>query len=226
MMMTQAPDWERDVYAHGRAMNRWPFSQLVSDLVRATRGLDPANVAVLEIGCGAGNNLRFLHEHGFRAAGIDGAPSAVRVARERLNAGGEGGCDIRLGDIGALPWPEGSQDFVIDRGTLTQVRMDDLPKVLSEVRRVLKPGAHFLSYDLFGMGSSDRRYGTEVAPQSYEAFKGGRFEGEPRVTFFDGATIRRLWQHFEIDTLTRHVVTHDHDDFVDERFSVNARRPR
>src|SRR2546427_7865378 len=36
---------------------------------------------VLDIGCGTGENVLYLAEHGFVAAGIDGAPPAVRKAR-------------------------------------------------------------------------------------------------------------------------------------------------
>jgi SAM-dependent methyltransferase len=222
--MNQVTDWERDVYAKGLSLNRWPFTELVSDLVHATRGRDPATVAVLELGCGAGNNLRFVLEHGCRAAGIDGSPSAIRVARERLGAVSGDRCDLRVGDVGTLPWPDASQDFVIDRGGLTCVRLETLPRVLTEVHRVLRPGGRFFSYDLFGMGNSDRKFGTEVAPQTYANFVRGRFEGAPPITFFDQDTIRNLWRGFRIDSLSRHLLTREGEDFVEERFSVKATR--
>ncbi len=222
--MNLGTDWERDVYARGLGLNRWPFTELVSDLVHAMRGRDPSTVAVLELGCGAGNNLRFMLDHGCRAAGIDVSSSAIRVAAERLASVGRDRCDLRVGDIGALPWADASQDFVIDRGTLTCLRLGDLPRVLSEAHRVLKPGGRFFSYDLFGMGHSDRRFGTEVAPQTYEGFAGGRFQGEPRVTFFDRGTIRALWSRFRIDSLARHELTREGEDFLEERFSVKATR--
>lgn len=222
--MIHSTDWENDIYGRGLALNRWPFTELVSDMIHATHGRDLASTDVLELGCGAGNNLRFVLDHGCRAAGIDGSPSAIRVARERLGPAGGDRCDLRVGDVAALPWPDASQDFVLDRGTLTCLRLDALPRALAEVHRVLRPGGRFFSYHLFGMGSSDRQFGTEVAPQTFESFGRGRFQGAPPLTFFDRGTIRNLWRRFRIDSLTRHELTREHEDFVEERFSVKATR--
>lgn len=222
--MTYGTDWEQDIYGRGLALNRWPYTELVSDVIHATRGRDLSATHVLELGCGAGNNLRFLLDHGCRAAGIDGSPSAIRVARERLGPAWEDRCDLRVGDVAVLPWPDASQDLVIDRGTLTCVRLEALPRVLAEVHRVLRPGGRFFSYHLFGMGHSDRKLGTEVSPQTYDGFRGGRFQGAPPITFFDSGTIRNLWHQFRIDALERHEVTREHEDFIEERFSVKATR--
>src|SRR2546430_15409582 len=43
---------------------------------------------VLDIGCGTGENVLYLAEHGFVAAGIDGAPSAIRKARAKAKQRG------------------------------------------------------------------------------------------------------------------------------------------
>jgi len=222
--ISRGAEWERDVYGQGLAMNRWPYTELVSDLIHATRGRDLGATDVLELGCGAGNNLRFVLDHGCRASGIDGSPSAIRVARERLGHFAGDRCDLRVGDVAALPWPDASQDFVLDRGPLTCLRLDALPGALAEVHRVLRLGGRFFSYHLFGLGSSDRRFGTEVAPQTFEGFGRGRFQGAPPITFFDRGTIRNLWHLFRIDSLVRHELTRDQEDFVEERFSVKATR--
>ena len=38
---------------------------------------------VLDVGCGTGENVLYLAEHGFLAAGIDGAPTAIKKARAK-----------------------------------------------------------------------------------------------------------------------------------------------
>src|SRR5438132_11989324 len=43
---------------------------------------------VLDIGCGTGENVLYLAEHGFVAAGIDGAPTAIRKARGKAKRPG------------------------------------------------------------------------------------------------------------------------------------------
>src|SRR5256886_17568568 len=43
---------------------------------------------VLDIGCGTGENVLYLAEHGFVAAGNDGAPTAIRKARAKAKRRG------------------------------------------------------------------------------------------------------------------------------------------
>src|SRR5437879_10925105 len=43
---------------------------------------------VLDVGCGTGENVLYLAEHGFVAAGIDGAPTAIRKARAKAKRRG------------------------------------------------------------------------------------------------------------------------------------------
>lgn len=43
---------------------------------------------VLDIGCGPGENALFLAERGYQVCGLDGAPAAIEVARERAAARG------------------------------------------------------------------------------------------------------------------------------------------
>lgn len=223
-MQDQVP-WENDIYARGHQINRWPFSEVVADVMTATRGLDRSSMSALEIGCGTGNNLWFLLDAGFRAAGIDVSSTAVQIAGDRLRSLGHAGCDLRVGDLASLPWADQSFDVVLDRGALTCVPGAALPAALAEVHRVLRPGGRFLSYYLFGMGHSDRQFGTECGPQTYEGFRTGRFVTEPLVSFYDEATIRRLWKDFSIEAISRHAITRCGDSTVEERFSVQARRP-
>src|SRR2546427_2009226 len=43
---------------------------------------------VLDIGCGTGENVLYLAEHGFVAAGFDGAPTPIRKARAKAKRRG------------------------------------------------------------------------------------------------------------------------------------------
>ena len=63
--------------------------------------------------------------------GIDASPRLVAVARDR-----NPGCDIRVGDMHALPWDEGSFDVVTSfRGI-----WGTTPDAMAELYRVLRPG--------------------------------------------------------------------------------------
>ncbi len=99
---------------------------------------------VLEIGFGSGYCLdRIAGTVGprGRACGLDISLGMVHVARERLRRSSRlrrvGLC---WGDGAALPFREGAFDAVFMSFTLELFDTPEIPKVLGEVRRVLRPG--------------------------------------------------------------------------------------
>lgn len=95
---------------------------------------------VLELGPGAGANLRY-YAPGTRVIAVEPNdlmhPRLVRHARDR-------GVDLELHTrrAEALPLGDASVDAVVC--TLVLCSVDDPPRVLSEVRRVLRPGGRFV----------------------------------------------------------------------------------
>lgn len=215
-------EWETEIYAKGRQLNRWPFSELVSDITRMTLDVDRSALSVLDLGCGAGNNTWFFMDSGFDVCGIDISPTAVQFARDRLRLLGFEDPDLRVGSATQLPWEDARFDFVVDRSTLCQLVIDDVDRTTREVDRVLKPGGRFLSYNLLGWNSSDRNLGQEFAPRSFHGFTGGRMAKVPIATFFDESLISDLWRPLRVDRLLRHVVTEPGTGMTEEHFTVHA----
>ena len=94
---------------------------------------------VLEIFCGRGNGLVALERLGFtRLQGVDLSPRLVGLYR------GRGRCSA--GDCRAMPFRSASHDVAIVQGGLHHLPhlAADLPVVLEEVQRVLKPGGLFV----------------------------------------------------------------------------------
>ena len=60
---------------------------------------------LLDIACGAGLAVELAGLRGATCAGIDASPRLIAVARDR-----NPGCDIQVGDMQALPWPDSSFD--------------------------------------------------------------------------------------------------------------------
>lgn len=86
---------------------------------------------VLEVGCGTGLVLRKLAEHAAHAVGVDLSPGMLARARAR-------GLDVHEGSATALPFPDASFDAAVSFKTLPHV--PDLPRALSEMARVVRPG--------------------------------------------------------------------------------------
>jgi demethylmenaquinone methyltransferase/2-methoxy-6-polyprenyl-1,4-benzoquinol methylase len=100
--------------------------------------------SVVEIGFGTGNevlDLAALVGPTGRVAGIDISPGMLAVANRKLEAAKPATpIDLRVGDARALPYPDDSFDAAYTSFTLELFPAEDIPTVLAEVRRVLRPG--------------------------------------------------------------------------------------
>lgn len=101
----------------------------------------PRGATVLDLGGGSGWVAEVLARFGFRPVVVDVSPPLLRLARERLTAGGWQGSAVS-GDMTALPLRPASVDAVIVLDALHHVGA--LRAVLAEVRRVLVPGGQLL----------------------------------------------------------------------------------
>jgi SAM-dependent methyltransferase/alkylhydroperoxidase family enzyme len=90
-----------------------------------------AGDSLLDIACGAGLALELATLRGARCAGVDASPRLVAVARDR-----NPDADVRVGDMNALPWDDGSFDVV----TSFRGNWGTTPKAVDEAFRVLVPG--------------------------------------------------------------------------------------
>jgi ubiquinone/menaquinone biosynthesis C-methylase UbiE len=99
---------------------------------------------VLEIGAGTGASLPYYKGHSFEELVIsEPDPYMLERLRKKLNPDLE--CTIVQAPAEELPFPDASFDTVISFHVLCSVR--SLPRSLSEVRRVLKPGGDFRFLD-------------------------------------------------------------------------------
>jgi SAM-dependent methyltransferase len=93
-------------------------------------GVD-AGDRLLDVACGSGLAIELARLRGALCSGIDASPRLIAVARDR-----NPGCDIRVGDMLALPWDRASFDVVTSfRGI-----WGTTPDAIAEIRRVLRPG--------------------------------------------------------------------------------------
>jgi SAM-dependent methyltransferase len=93
-------------------------------------GVD-AGDRLLDVACGSGLAIELARLRGALCSGIDASPRLIAVARDR-----NPGCDIRVGDMHALPWDRASFDVVTSfRGI-----WGTTPDAIAEIRRVLRPG--------------------------------------------------------------------------------------
>lgn len=122
----------------------WRFREY--PLFRELSGLfgDHAGEAVLDHGCGPGNDVTgfALYSGARRVVGADVSPSALALARHRLSLHGIGPERVELvrltDDHTGLPFADGEFDFVSSQGVIHHT--SDPLAILHELHRVLRPG--------------------------------------------------------------------------------------
>src|ERR1051326_8123872 len=130
-------------------------------LLRFTRDLDRliaqaelnASHVVLDVGCGTGTLAVLLkrRDPDLRGAGVDPDPKALaRARRKAARAGTAIALDRAFGD--AIPFQDHTFDRVFSSMMFHHVRRDDKPRVLAEIRRVLKPAGRLELVDFAGGG--------------------------------------------------------------------------
>lgn len=210
--------WEENVYGKGRQLNRYPYHAVVG-FVFSNFGAVPdrSKIQILELGCGAGNNLWFASREGFSVAGIDGSPSAVEYARRRFADEGLTG-DFQVGNFASLPWPDGNFDMVLDRESLTHTTCAVIDSALKESRRVLRTGGKLLSI-IYSDKHPGRAFGRHLGDNTYADFTGGYFEGLGTAHFAPLGEIETVYgKYFSVYSLVHTI----EEDCLQGRVQINA----
>ena len=182
-----AVEWERDVYGRGRQMNRYPFDAVVSFVFEHAPGKPRADTRILEVGCGAANNLWFAAREGFSVAGIDGSAAAIAYARHRFQSDGLEG-EFHVGPLCPLPFSDGTFDLAIDRAAITYVTRAEAARTVREIRRVLAPGGRFF-FNPYSSRHTSARSGVARPDGLVDGISGGALAGGAAVCFYDRAQI-------------------------------------
>lgn len=135
--------WQPDHVLHllKTSINPWRVGYAIKVLKRLN--LDPNGKTALEIGSGGGILTEEICKMGFTTTGIEPAEESVHTARHHAKAEGLN-ITYEKGTGEQLPYDDQTFDCVFCCDVLEHVQ--DLPKVISEISRVLKPSGVFI-YD-------------------------------------------------------------------------------
>jgi SAM-dependent methyltransferase len=128
-------------------MSRLLLGRFVERIAADVAAVAPDGARVLELGCGPGHlSVRLARHHGFDVTGIDLDPAMIARARANADRPGEGRRpSFLVGDAAALAFPDGSFDLAVS--TLSVHHWADPTAGLTEIGRVLRPGARALVWD-------------------------------------------------------------------------------
>ncbi|WP_027164422.1 class I SAM-dependent methyltransferase [Mesorhizobium sp. WSM3224] len=128
-----------------------------------------ADMSVLDVGSGVGGPARFLAAtYGCEVVGIDLSEPFVEAARYLTGRTGQDGkVSFETGSALSLPFEAGQFDAAL----LQHVAMNiaDRPQLYREIRRVLKPGGKFATFDVV-LDGGDPHYPVPWAKTPGESF--------------------------------------------------------
>ncbi len=113
-------------------------------LLERVRRFVPAGGRLLDLGCGEGRHAIAAAKLAFRVTAVDYEPLALRRARRFARRQRAGGIVFRAADVLRLPFGDCRFDVVLDCGCLHHQRKADWPAYTAGIRRVLKPGGHYV----------------------------------------------------------------------------------
>jgi SAM-dependent methyltransferase len=174
------PIWD-EIYGRREQLNRYPVGGVISFLFRNRSHLAPHRpLRVIEVGCGACNNLWFAAREGCEVAGIDSSAAAIEFGRARFAQENLDG-DLRVGDFTELPFEDGAFDMAINRAALTHTGLSAARKAVEEVARVVRPGGMFYN-EIFGTRTTA---GGDPGPDGVTLNATGRLSGVGQICFYD-----------------------------------------
>ena len=134
---------------------------------------------LVDLGCGRGELLAAAVRRGAaRAVGVEYSPDAVRLAERTLElqaATGRG--EVLLGDLRAVPLPDGCADLVTMLDVVEHLAPAELAAALAETRRLLRPGGRLLVHTMPNRAVYDVSY---RALRALWRLGGRRWPADPR----------------------------------------------
>lgn len=150
----------------------------------------------LDLGCGVGRHALFLAEQGLMVEAVDGSATGLKVARETAQGRGLS-LGLRQGSADALPFEDGSFDFVLSWNVIHHGTLGDVGRRLAEIWRVMKPRALYQG-TMLPTRNINYGKGLAVAPDTFVI--DGSERGHPHF-YCDAVTLVALFAGFELLSL-------------------------
>lgn len=99
----------------------------------------------IDIGCGTGTNVITLVRAGWRVTGVDFAPRAIKIARQKVEDAGVQ-AELYVKDATRLQGIEGPFDLAFDLGCFHGIPTDVHKHYLEQLQHILARGGFWLMY--------------------------------------------------------------------------------
>lgn len=204
--MSFSEKWEMQFSdATSAQISRWPWSDLVSFVMRYARPSGP-EFRVLELGCGSGANVPFFRYLNVDYCAVEGSQSAVRMLKETYPDWAD---RFAQTDFTKDIHFDGPFDLIFDRGSLPHNHTAPIRDCLALVDKALKPGGTYIGIDWFSTELSDYQRG-EQGDDVYTRIniEDGPLSNVGPVHFSDEAHILDLFSGYDVTVLVHKRLDH------------------
>jgi len=116
----------------------------------------------IDLGCGTGTNVITLAKAGWQVTGVDFAPRAIKLARQKLKRSAVH-ADLFVADATSLRGITGPFEFALDLGCFHGISKDGRAKYLDQLARILAPNGFWLLYAFLSPGTPRSGHGLAEA---------------------------------------------------------------
>lgn len=173
-------NWE-EIYASGNQLNDYPFD----DVVSFVRRYGKTGQNILELGCGAGNNLIWAVKEGFKVTGIDKSESAIKYAKEKALREGLYKENYAFLDYDFTKPITAKYDLIIDRYATTYLMGNQEIKILN--------------HNIESALTKDGYYFTQLASSA------NTLELDPKPNLYNETDIMKLFQGWDVVSIKHRI---------------------
>ena len=195
-------EWEK-IYSEGKQIVQWPWSDLISYVMKY--GDIKEGSKILELGCGTGANIPFFLSLGVEYYGIEQSQTAVDYILSKYP-----NINIKVGDFCKEIGFDIEFDLIYDRAAVTHNTTEDIKKCLKLIYNKLKNNGRYIGIDWFSIKHSD--FGIldclDYENDDYTCynFKKGQFKNVGNVHFSDKKHIEEIFNKFNIKILQEKII--------------------
>lgn len=228
--MSFSIDWENKIYSQNKQINKYPYGELVSIFFNTLQYLkedNNKNIRILELGCGTGNNIKFLANLSYDTYGIDGSISACNIAKQFLKEENIEATIIQS-DFQSLPFNDEFFDIIIDREAMYCGTLLDIKKSWQEANRVLKKDGVVISFSYtdehkWCKEAKINSIAKKLEENTYTEFTKGDFVDSGIVHFtkynelfdiFNFLDIKFINKHTSNTTFSNHAIDFDYSEWI------------
>ncbi len=114
---------------------------------------------ILEVATGPGRTLLELVKQVDKSQtvyGVDISPQMLALAEEHVNSAGYANIDLQEADARQLPFEDNTFDLLYNAYMLDLIPFADIPAIMREFRRVLKPGGRLVLLNMSKENATER----------------------------------------------------------------------